>query len=262
MKTLYTAILLLFVTTTAVQGWWRIVNHRVTATGTVKCKLDGRYQPLPYVKVELHDDDAIINDKMAVGRTDVNGNFRLSGTGRDHLSGKPDPMIRVIYEYSGTYGQMDVENVFGSNYYGDSWVIRDSTTANFNSIHFNNENCRAYLRLYREGLKYYYYNVKRTAPYGKLRINTKSILAHIGGVPYASHTKIKIPSRADPISAQTARHEFGHTIRHHYDGSFSHFLWDATRFWYARNHYCSKRTNYGFAFNEGWAQYWSGQCTG
>lgn len=52
-------------------------------------------------------------------------------------------------------------------------------------------------------------------------------------------------------------HEFGHSVRHSLDGDFGHFLIDVARFGYARNHdYCSK-TNEGYAFNEGWAEFWA-----
>ena len=34
------------------------------------------------------------------------------------------------------------------------------------------------------------------------------------------------------------------------------------RYKYAQHHYCGKKTNYGFAFNEGWAEYWAGSCRG
>ena len=44
------------------------------------------------------------------------------------------------------------------------------------------------------------------------------------------------------------------------DGSFAHFLWDVIRFGYARKHSCHTKTNLGFAFNEGFAQFWSNDC--
>lgn len=46
------------------------------------------------------------------------------------------------------------------------------------------------------------------------------------------------------------------------DGNFAHFLFDVGRFKYMQHHNCGKRTNYGFAFNEGWAEFWAGQCYG
>ena len=55
-------------------------------------------------------------------------------------------------------------------------------------------------------------------------------------------------------------HEFGHTVRHSMDGDFAHFLFDAIRFVYPRTHDptdCANTTNLGFAFNEGWAEFWA-----
>lgn len=44
------------------------------------------------------------------------------------------------------------------------------------------------------------------------------------------------------------------------DGTFLHFLYDVVRFTYTQTHYCGKNTNKGFAFNEGWAEFWAGSC--
>lgn len=52
-------------------------------------------------------------------------------------------------------------------------------------------------------------------------------------------------------------HEFGHTIRHSVDGDVSHWINDAAQYNYARTHNFCDVTNNGFAFNEGWAEYWS-----
>ncbi len=52
-------------------------------------------------------------------------------------------------------------------------------------------------------------------------------------------------------------HEFAHSVRHTLDGNFGHFLLDVGRFGYARNHSPCLVTNAGFAFNEGWAEYWA-----
>jgi hypothetical protein len=52
-------------------------------------------------------------------------------------------------------------------------------------------------------------------------------------------------------------HEFAHSFRHSFDGDFPHFLFDAARFLYPQTHTLCKETNAGFAFNEGWAEYWA-----
>ncbi len=56
-------------------------------------------------------------------------------------------------------------------------------------------------------------------------------------------------------------HEFGHAFRHVLDGSFAHWSYDNGTFIYGRTHgYCGSALVEleGFAFNEGWAEYWSG----
>jgi hypothetical protein len=69
---------------------------------------------------------------------------------------------------------------------------------------------------------------------------------------------------ADPMEAeclfqifQTSIHEFGHTIRHSLDGDQAHFLYDVQKYQYVHSHNDCDANNDGFAFNEGWAEYWS-----
>ncbi len=53
-------------------------------------------------------------------------------------------------------------------------------------------------------------------------------------------------------------HEFAHSVRHSFDGGTAHFLFDAARFGYPKTHSLCQLSNEGFAFNEGWAEYWAG----
>ena len=46
------------------------------------------------------------------------------------------------------------------------------------------------------------------------------------------------------------------------DGTFLHFLSDVVKYKYTQTHTCGKLTNKGFAFNEGWAEFWAGTCFG
>jgi hypothetical protein len=54
-------------------------------------------------------------------------------------------------------------------------------------------------------------------------------------------------------------HEFGHTIRQSEDGDYNHFINDVVTYRYGHGHDFCHRDNQGFAFNEGWAEYWSKQ---
>ena len=83
-----------------------------------------------------------------------------------------------------------------------------------------------------------------------------------GGTPYATTNVVRIPRgySINNIDVETAKHELAHTVRHSLDGSMFHFLQDALRYWYMRQHTCSTVSNYAYAFNEGWAEYWAGSC--
>ncbi len=53
------------------------------------------------------------------------------------------------------------------------------------------------------------------------------------------------------------RHEFGHVIRHGYDGDATHFFGDVAEHTYLRSHHSCLKSGRGYAFNEGWAEYWA-----
>lgn len=82
------------------------------------------------------------------------------------------------------------------------------------------------------------------------------------GVPLAPYLSIFWPPRYPPATKpggfETASHEFAHTVRHGFDGNLEHFLGDVVGLNYLQQHGACKRTNPGFAFNEGWAEYWAG----
>lgn len=87
--------------------------------------------------------------------------------------------------------------------------------------------------------------------------------------PYSYLATINWPENYPPGSSssdqferfRTAFHEFGHTIRHSLDGDWNHFLADAVNYTYAQFHdFCHHPGGIGpagFAFNEGWANFWS-----
>ena len=96
----------------------------------------------------------------------------------------------------------------------------------------------------------------------------------ITGGAWASYDIIELPADFMTATERTASastrtctlfHEFGHVVRHVLDGSKSHFTDDVFKYAYGRNHKGEEITNAGYAFNEGWAQYWrlrSKKCEG
>ena len=78
------------------------------------------------------------------------------------------------------------------------------------------------------------------------------------GVPFTTTDTTRWPAGySTGFGNSTSFHEFAHSMRHSFDGGFPHFLLDAGRFQYPQFHESCKETNQGFAFNEGWAEYWA-----
>jgi len=109
-------------------------------------------------------------------------------------------------------------------------------------------------------------------PYGDLDVVSHAITA---GVPVTMFTEIWWPADK-PVAGdargtgkaygyETAFHEFAHSFRHAYDAprgieGLGHFFGLDVPYWnYAQQHGDCKKTNSGFAFNEGWATYWAGR---
>ena len=79
------------------------------------------------------------------------------------------------------------------------------------------------------------------------------------GTPFTTTNTIRWPGGyAVRANYSVPFHEFAHSVRHSLDGNFGHFLLDAARYQYPQTHTSCKVTNQGFAFNEGWAEYWAG----
>ena len=78
------------------------------------------------------------------------------------------------------------------------------------------------------------------------------------GTPFTLRSAIQWPGGSEVRPNYTVpSHEFAHTVRHTFDGNIAHFGLDAARYLYPRVHESCKVTNQGFAFNEGWAEYWA-----
>lgn len=228
----------------------------VTAKGRVVC--DG--QGLPYTRITLLDDDIIADKKMGSAITDSSGYFTVSGSASDVAISKkkrrPDVRIRSDLEHSSVYGSFEVKRPVLKGKEKSSTLKDREGDVNFGTINFNSDACKAYLRFY-NAIRDFYTRVGYRLPLN-LKINTE-VLVH-GGTPYALYDDIKIP-KGYHVSTETAIHELAHTVRHRYDGSLTHFVGDAAKYFYTQRHTCTDETNYGFAFNEGWAEYWAGTCT-
>jgi hypothetical protein len=78
------------------------------------------------------------------------------------------------------------------------------------------------------------------------------------GVPFTTLDTTHWPSGYETGAGYSVNfHEFAHSVRHSFDGSALHFLVDAARYGYAKSHEPCLVSNEGFAFNEGWAEFWA-----
>lgn len=77
--------------------------------------------------------------------------------------------------------------------------------------------------------------------------------------PSTQYNHITIPEGFD-LTSVLMKHELAHAIRNSYDGDISHFASDEKAFSHYGPHSCKSKTSPEFAFNEGWAEYWAGEC--
>lgn len=234
-------------------------KETITATGRLTC--NGK--AIANSKITLRDDDLVKDEKMATGYTDANGNFRITGSGGDIAIRKkkrrPDPFVKPEYSASGSFGALSVGPTINLLRKTDKTKTLDDRkgTVSYGTVNFNSDECKAYLE-FLKAMKDYKKDVGLKIPGRTLKVQTRVILQ--AGAPYAAYRTFRFPKNTK-IDQETARHEMAHVVRHTYDGTAAHFLKDVGLFVYIRNHSCKKRTNNGFAFNEGWAEFYAGSCS-
>jgi hypothetical protein len=225
--------------------------------------LDGSsWKPLSGARVYVMDSDVDQDDLIASGTTDAQGRFDLSGVGGDpkvpfvcdDACSKPDVYVKVELENA----RITVENEVGFNRYATT-SVRDNTSGllDFGGFAFGGDGANAAILFAKATEQYANFSatIGGLIPGhgGHLRILYPAYLA--AGVPFTTEESIHWPGGYDQWNA--VYHEFGHRIRHARDGDFSHFLADVVKYSYMQHHSYDKKTNEGFAFNEGWAEYYS-----
>jgi hypothetical protein len=225
--------------------------------------LDGStWKPLVGARVYVMDSDTDWDDEIASGYTDSQGRFDLSGVGGDpkvpficdDSCSKPDVYVKVELENA----RITIENEIGFNRYATTGV-RDNTSGliDFGGFGFAGDGANAAILFGKATEQYANYSAKIggniPAHGGHMSFLYPSYLA--AGVPWTTEESIHWPGGYNKWKA--VYHEFGHRIRHARDGDFTHFLSDVVRFTYMQQHSYDKQTNEGFAFNEGWAEYYS-----
>lgn len=255
-----------------------LADATVTGTGFILCQDNSLiFNPLPLegARVEMMDSDCdgseVCDDVMATGVVQADGSFTVTGSGGDVFGGDPDVYIRIAY--NDDQGVRLTDEVDSTR----SWSSpqhEHNNTPNGATIDFGAKALGAgggtRCGVWKQGhinFQNFVHEIGSEPPSGHLDIEYWSGILDVGDiVPWTNTDTIHWPI-AFPSFALT--HEFGHSIRHGADGNDAHFVYDAARFQYARSHdECADDGNRnsgetdeslrGFAFNEGWAEYWNG----
>ena len=236
----------------------------------------GKIAPLKGARVILMDSDAdgstIFDDEMGSSHVAADGSFSVTGTGGDPGSfswSKPDIYIRIVYNNDAGVrltDELDRDRYVDTpehdhdNFSGDldigTWIIgQDVGIGNASKCGVWMAACNAWDQ--------YVTIVGQNPPSGKFDVEYWSGVW--SGTPWTNDNTTHWPIH---YTSYAMRHEFGHVIRHAFDGDRNHFNWDVTRFRYARNHdNCdpdcnripsdTKTMGLAFGFNEGWAEFWA-----
>lgn len=280
MKTLLTVFSLIMISFTCLAD-----NYIVTVKGRL-LYYNTQYkisQPISGFKVEIWDSDVdgpfssyIIDDKMGTTVTDANGNFQITCSGGDPLNfsfSRPDVYIKLILSDPSGLVRLTDELNFVQNYViglhqhdnVEGLVDFGNYTIDLNAPDNYGTKMMVYMGAYSAWKDFYdnaglppsgYYDIEYwyNWPYGTPWTNLNTTHWPTGKRAYF-----------DPNANcwRPSFHEFGHAVRHSYDGDQSHWDWDDTRFIYARVHHCDEKESSpssdvlkGFAFNEGWAHFW------
>lgn len=228
--------------------------HAVHARGRLVYAQGSALKPLEHVRVRLLDADVDFDDLLDSGYTDAHGRFDLSGDADDWggLCGKackPDPYVVFALDD----GKLDVRTLLGVTYTSRTRMVRNTSgKIDLGTVKFGDTTAA---RLFTRGREQYEEFSEQTGEDvprngGLVEIAVPALTA---GVPYATVDTIHWPGGYTGWSA--IYHEFGHRLRHAADGGMAHFLFDVARFAYMKHHTPDMKTNLGFAFNEGWAEY-------
>ena len=236
------------------------VNFEVK--GQWLCNNQGTVTPLVDARVELWKSNTLwFDDKLASTHTASNGSYSFSVHAGDNF----DLYAKVVLN--------DDQGVnLGEWYSFWDWSTETETTGshsgvnNLGTYEISKENgkgtpkCAVW-----QGAHNAYQNYKQvigsTPPDRQYTIDADFPCC---GVPFtttdATHWPSNYPTgyRGDPDGGYSVNtHEFGHSVRQSFDGGTLHFLADVARYDYLKNHEFCLVSNEGFAFNEGWAEFWA-----
>jgi hypothetical protein len=247
-------------------------DYHVHASGDLAC-LDNGGTPIPiaHARVELMDSDAdgstIFDDTMDTKLTDDNGHFELDGRGGDPGSygwSKPDVYVRVSLTDDSAFPVQLTDELGGPRSWDSPEHDHDNSEGNvgigsftWGTSHSTDQNNSSQCGVWLAGRRAYLDFLGLTGnQYPPFHYDIEYWSGVVSGTPWTNLETTHWPIH---YHSSATKHEFGHAARHSSDGNIDEFNLDVVRFVYAQYHsdHCNTH-NEGFAFNEGWAEYWAG----
>ena len=222
--------------------------------GRWTCKDGGTVKPLQGARIELWRSRDYWRDQKVTSRhTDGDGRYAIPVNAEDHF----DLYVKVLLH--------DDDGVELENWYSPfTWETTTSTkrsrsgTVNLGTWQIGKDGSGTPKCAIWQGMHDAYADYRRVIgqrpPSRNLKIEGEFPCC---GTPFTTRDTIRWPGGYTTDNGRVSKHEFAHTVRHTLDGNFVEFTADVARYQYPQTHEPCKDTNTGFAFNEGWAEWWA-----
>jgi hypothetical protein len=238
-------------------------NVSFQARGQWVCDNNGTVSPIAGARVELWQNNSWwFDDKLGATHTGSDGAFSFGVQADDNfdlyaklvLDDDHGVNLGEWYSFSPWDTQTDTTSSHAGTVNLGTWQISTSSDG-------HTPKCAIW-----QGAHNAYADYERVTgsppPEGDYSINADFPCC---GTPFTTLDNTRWPSgyptgegSGDPEGGYATNfHEFAHSVRHSFDGGFLHFLGDVATYNYAQNHTLCMVTNPGFAFNEGWAEFWA-----
>ncbi|KAI0564624.1 hypothetical protein FGB62_25g226 [Gracilaria domingensis] len=232
-----------------------IDDKPMTVSGTASCY--GR--PLPNSKVSLNHQIGFVVNRIGATFTDADGHFSITGNALDTSRNSASEGLLIagslLFFFQFDYAEPGTnERSFSVGQWEPRSIDGLQGKINLGNFKADSDSCQRYMLFYdvwqdfirRGGSTEFRFHVS-----AEERITSK--------VPFAEWGTIRIPF-GFKMTAEIAKHEFGHVIRNIFDGDKAHFEEDVEAYGGFEPHSCDEPTSLQFAFNEGWASFWAGEC--
>ncbi|KAI0565499.1 hypothetical protein FGB62_17g19 [Gracilaria domingensis] len=197
-----------------------------------------------------------MDNLVGKGVTDREGSFEIRGAPIALPDGTA-PTLRVSTTYQFEDTQNGIERqlrvLYGDREY---FEVNEGRVQNLGDIKMDNHRCNTYLIFY-DALMDYMDRVSDALP---TRANVH-VDEFLDGPPFTEYDNV-ISDKNFDWNLGSAQHELAHVVRHFYDGDYEHFRDHEKEYKLKdfQDHICNSVTSISFAFNEGWAMYWAGDC--